>query len=198
MHRQLVKTPPRHPRITRRQVTFLEPRAVGSRFPGTKSRWELEGEIPLEPHRKSTSCTRLESDTVSTRIAKQFFGVIHYGTAVKNSGDTQYVYDVSYDDGDFETFTETEFQKAVSLFESQPESIQKQSSIETDEIGIEVLQGRNKILQVLKHKTITQNGVSYACFKVKLKNKSVQKTQWVQAGSILALSGKDYISHNWG
>ena len=142
--------------------------------------------------------TKQNENSVPIRIAKEFFGVVHYGTAVKNSGNTQYVYDVSYDDGDFETFTETEFQKAVSLFESQPDSIQKQSSIETDEIGIEVLQGRNKIIQVLKHKTITQNGVSYACLKVKLKNKSVQKTQWVQAGSILALSGKDYISNNWG
>ena len=131
------------------------------------------------------------------RIAKKFWDVLYFGTAVKNNSDGQYPYNVTYDDGDFETFSESEFTKSVSLFASQPDSIQKQNNIETDEIGVEVLQGHNKILRILKHKIVRQNNVSYACFKIKLKNKNIQKTQWAQAGSLLALSGKEYLSNNW-
>ena len=136
---------------------------------------------------------KLVTDKASTpvRVCKKYGSVLYYGTATLSDEDSAYPYNVRYDDGDFETMTKSEYDEAVKLFNLQPASLTKQHDV--DEIGIEVLQGRNKIRKILKHKTITQNGVVYACLKVQLKNKS----QWVQAGSILALSGKENMEHNW-
>jgi hypothetical protein len=126
------------------------------------------------------------------RIARKFGSEWCFGTANRNSDPGEYKYDIRYDDGDFESMSQSEVDAAKRHFETQQKTNPRaQGGCGSDTYT--VLPGKIKVTEIVDHKVVLTSfnnwiAVVKCRYDFTVAGSTSTRVEWVTVGALLSCS----------